>query len=81
MQTRFTENDDRGNGRRLQGTVQEGKEMTEPLPDVLFDDPIAEDTFEQCDRCGEEILPDDPRYADDEWGIICEDCWVEGGCD
>jgi len=55
--------------------------MTEPLPDVLFDDPISEDTFEQCDRCGEEILPDDPRYADDEWGIICEDCWVEGGCD
>jgi formylmethanofuran dehydrogenase subunit E len=55
--------------------------MTEPLPDVLFDDPIADDTFEECDRCGEEILPDDPRYADDEWGIICEDCWVEGGCD
>lgn len=79
MQTRFTENDDRGNGRRLQGTVQEGKEMTEPLPecDVSYDDV----DFQECDRCGEEILPDDPRYADDEWGIICEDCWVEGGCD
>jgi len=35
--------------------------------------------FEECDRCGVEIYPDDPRYDDDEWGIICQDCWFEGG--
>jgi len=53
--------------------------MTEPLPecDVSYDD----GEFQECDRCGEEILPDDPRYADDEWGIICGDCWLEGGCE